>query len=380
MASDGDIVAAVMCLDDDVEDFQLCGLTTMNTVVIGIMTMPLRRDLPRIENYVEEVVPKYSPDSFRTFFRVSRSTFETIATNIAAYPELHPRQPNAGRPQISIEKDLLMGLWYLGSQETVRSIADRFDVSLSTFNDHNRRLLDVFTLHLKTKFISWPARADYRAIIDNFQQMKGFPDVLGAIDGTHIRIKPPHEHAPDYINRKKFHSILLQGVCRENRMFTDINVGWPGRVHDARVLKNSQIWLNGPVFCGRHHLLGDGAYPCKHWLLTPYRDNGHLQRDMVKYNRALSGTRVVIENTFGILKGRFRRLQFVDMVDNGYICKVIVTACILHNMCILEGDELEDHFEDDIVPPVPIPQGQLFQNDAEGPLKRLQITNQLANM
>ena len=34
---------------------------------------------------------------------------------------------------------------YLGTQQTVRSISDRFDVQESTFILHNRRLLDVFS-------------------------------------------------------------------------------------------------------------------------------------------------------------------------------------------------------------------------------------------
>ena len=35
---------------------------------------------------------------------------------------------------------------------------------------------------------------------------------IGAIDGSHIPIKAPVESSASYVNRKGFHSILLQGI------------------------------------------------------------------------------------------------------------------------------------------------------------------------
>ena len=106
-----------------------------------------------------------------------------------------------------------------------------------------------------------------------------FPDILGAIDGSHIPIQAPINNPKwfFYINRKQFHSVVLQGVSVDDLKFTDVNVGWPGRVHDANVLRNSSLWDEGCQNCnnGNYHLLGDGAYPLKEWLLTPYKDNGH---------------------------------------------------------------------------------------------------------
>ena len=38
-------------------------------------------------------------------------------------------------------------------------------------------------------------------------------------------------------------SVILQGVLDHKANFTDIYVGWPSRVHDARVLKNAQTYM-----------------------------------------------------------------------------------------------------------------------------------------
>ena len=104
-----------------------------------------------------------------------------------------------------------------------------------------------------------------------------FSVILGAITGRHIPIQTPIHNPKCYFNRKQFHSIVLQGVCVDDLKFTDVNVGWPGRVHDAKVLRNSSLWDEGFQNCdnGNYHLRGDGAYPLKEWLLTPYKDNGH---------------------------------------------------------------------------------------------------------
>jgi len=142
-----------------------------------------------------------------------------------------------------------------------------------------------------------------------------FPNIIEAIDGSHIPTEPPYDNSQAYYNnRKKFYSFILQGVCNDKLQFIDINVGWPGRVHDVKVLRHSSLWEKVNELCqhGRFHLLGDVAYPLRRWLLTPYRNTGDLNRKQLCYNKSLSSKRQVIERTFGLLKGRFRRLKYVN--------------------------------------------------------------------
>ncbi|XP_032689043.1 uncharacterized protein LOC116852623 isoform X2 [Odontomachus brunneus] len=51
-------------------------------------------------------------------------------------------------------------------------------------------------------------------IMHNFERASGFPKIIGAIDGTHIKIEAPKQNPTDYINRKGYHSIQLQGRMR----------------------------------------------------------------------------------------------------------------------------------------------------------------------
>ncbi|XP_066598850.1 putative nuclease HARBI1 [Prorops nasuta] len=162
---------------------------------------------------------------------------------------------------------------------------------------------------------------------------------MGAIDGCHVQISAPIDHANSYINRKGFQSIVLQGICDPNRKFIDVFTGYCGSVHDARIWQLSKIKRaidNSPqqFFPENTHLLGDSAYPLSKTLLIPYRDNGHLNEVQVNYNRKLSAIRMVIERTYGLLKARFRKLKYVYMYDTDMIPLIILTCCILHNICI----------------------------------------------
>ena len=75
--------------------------------------------------------------------------------------------------------------------------------------------------------------------MEEFEGKKGFPQVIGAIDGCHIPIICPKDDQEDYHNRKGFYSSILQGFVDSHLSFRNINVSWPGRLHDARVLTNS---------------------------------------------------------------------------------------------------------------------------------------------
>lgn len=87
----------------------------------------------------------------------------------------------------------------------------------------------------------------------------------------------------DFFNRKKFHSIVLQGVCDTNRLFWNVCAGQPGGVHDAgqfavsslatqlstrQILVNPVIHLSGLNI--RPYLIGDSAYPSRPYMLKNF--------------------------------------------------------------------------------------------------------------
>jgi hypothetical protein len=78
-------------------------------VMLGLTK--LRRDhVPRIQHYCQQIVPMYSLDDFKSHFRLSRHSFQTLLAEMEKAPTLN----QATGPSINIEKELLMFLWYLG--------------------------------------------------------------------------------------------------------------------------------------------------------------------------------------------------------------------------------------------------------------------------
>ncbi|KAK0146483.1 putative nuclease HARBI1 [Merluccius polli] len=74
-----------------------------------------------------------------------------------------------------------------------------------------------------------------------FAEIGGFPNVIGAIDCTHIAIKAPSEGEYAYVNRKHFHSLNVQIICDAQMRLTNIVARWPGSTHDSFVLTNSSV-------------------------------------------------------------------------------------------------------------------------------------------
>ena len=304
----------------------------------------------RTESYVERIVPAMSDSSFRQHFRLSRPTAQRLVNILGTCPEI-PVPREKGRPTVEIEKQLLITVWYLGNPECIRSVSDRFDVSRSTVLRITTRICNALVNNIAPHFIQWPSGDKLIRTIEGFNENNGLLRCIGAIDGTHIPIKAPHNHHEHYINRKGFHSMQLQVVCDTDMIFTDVYCGWPGAAHDARVLRNSPLFHDAEtrtndIFPGQTYIIGDAAYPLKTWLMTGFKDNGHLTARQKRFTKRLSSKRMVIERGIGLLKGRFRKLKVMVDIDRiRFLPKLVIAACTLHNFCIYSNDEIDDFLQ-----------------------------------
>ncbi|KAK5639752.1 hypothetical protein RI129_010563 [Pyrocoelia pectoralis] len=271
--------------------------------------VPPQRGIPvRNEDYFETVIPNYTLDDFKAHFRMSRNTF-----------------------QFTIKR--FITTWMLAKPESFIAAGDRFNMAKSTSHLIFFEVVSLITT-LRHNIITWPNDIERIRINRRLHNRSGIPGIIGAIDGCHIGIKGPPHNAIDYYNRNSYHSVVLQ----------DIFVGMPGRVHDSRVFRTSPLYntLTGvaPPITAHEHLLGDAAYPLLPFLLKPYRDNGHLTNAQTTFNTRLSSVRSMIEQAFALLKGKFRRLKYLDMSRLDMIPSVITAGCVLHNI-IISNDGLD---------------------------------------
>ena len=198
----------------------------------------------------------------------------------------------------------------------------------------------------KSQYIQFPTGANLQQVIDGFESKCQMIQCAGAIDGCHIPVKPPAQNHTDFYNRKGWYSIVLQGVVDHNYLFTDVMVGSPGSVHDARVLADSHLYckaINKEILnsssikiSGKDtfpFLLGDPAYPLSTWLMKQFPHNSLLSDSQKTFNYQLSRARTVVENAFGRLKARWWRLMKQNEMDVSHVPYVVTTCCILHNTC-----------------------------------------------
>ncbi|CAC5406367.1 HARBI1 [Mytilus coruscus] len=193
----------------------------------------------------------------------------------------------------------------------------------------------------RDEFIKWPRKVDETR--GDFYRLSDFPNVLGAIDGTHVRIQAPSEDEPSFLNRKWVHYVNVQAVCDARGKFTHINANWPGSSHYSHLFRTSQVCTyreqNGGWATGV--LLRDRGYPCRPFFMTPYQNA--VQDHQKKYNRCHCSTRSVIERTFRRMKRRFHILHSEIRMTPGKACKIIIACAILHNICILLNEpDIED--------------------------------------
>ncbi|KAG5895689.1 hypothetical protein JTB14_027012 [Gonioctena quinquepunctata] len=142
----------------------------------------------------------------------------------------------------------------------------------------------------------------------------------GAIDGKHIRIKPPAGSATLYYNYKKIYSVVLLAVVNHNYEFSFVDVGKQGRLSDGGIIdatlfgrRLKEKTLDLPETNGTEEnldfvFIGDAAIALGPHLLTPYSQS-QLTHDSRIYNYRISRARNVVENTFGLITSVFRILH-----------------------------------------------------------------------
>jgi hypothetical protein len=196
---------------------------------------------------------------------------------------------------------------------------------------------------------------------EHFFHLSGFPQVIGAIDGTHIPIKSPGGNEAElYRNRKGYFSINVQAIVDSTCKFTDIVVRWPGATHDATIFNNSLICQRFEQNEFDGFLLGDSGYPCRRYLLTPFLNlDTHAQ---LRYNRSHIVTRTVVEKTFGQWKERFRCLLTPLRLALPTSQNVVIATACLHNLAISLKIPIPDDHEDVRVPNFP----DLINNEQNG--------------
>lgn len=217
-----------------------------------------------------DIFNEYSDSELVKRFRLDRAGI--IAVTDLVRDKLQSRTERS-KP-LSPEAKVAITLRFLATGKMQQCSCDDFGTTQPTISRVITQTLDALAdPDILSQFIHFPlTRHEVQRKQEEFMEKFGFPGVVGAIDGTHVRIVAPSVNEHLYINRKRYHSINVQIVVDANYRIINVVARWPGSVHDARILDESGLKVlfeNNHVPAGCY-LLGDSGYPCKQWLLTPY--------------------------------------------------------------------------------------------------------------
>lgn len=265
----------------------------------------------------------------------------------------HPVFERKGRkPQADIVVQLKVALHVLahdGSHASDSALARILAVSVGSMENYYKRCVIALCSKI-TMFLRWPDREKKAKIKEAFGK-KGFPDVIGAIDGTTLPFyRAPSLDKDSWITRNGEFAMGATAICDDRSVFIYFGTGYPGSCHDSSAFKCTNVYKKQHQhFEGKECMIGDVAYGLTTILITGFKgETNNIQKE---FNHRLSSARMTIEHAFGLLKGRWKslsclRVHIITRQDIDLVSMHISACVVLHNLlkdpeiCDVEYEEL----------------------------------------
>ncbi|KAM7496589.1 hypothetical protein LguiA_021003 [Lonicera macranthoides] len=264
---------------------------------------------------------------------------------------------------MTLNDQVALALRRLSSGESLIAVGDSFGTNHSTVSQVTWRFVEAVEesgLH----HLKWPTDQEMAQIKSNFENIRGLPNCCGSIATTHVTmlLASSNQVNDTWRDRNGNHSMILQvnrvygedttAIVDPNMRFRDVVTGWPGKMSEWSVLKNSSFFklcergerLNGGEIklsegTGvREYIVGGSGFPLLPWLLTPYKGTelrGGVGPAGVDFNKRHLVTRAVAERALGRLKEEWRMIQGeMWRPDKHKLPRIILACCILHNIII----------------------------------------------
>jgi hypothetical protein len=120
----------------------------------------------------------------------------------------------------------------------------------------------------------------------------------------------------------------------------DYDYGCVGSIHDWVLFQKTNIgnYVMKDKFLP-YKLIGDATYQMWAWYYSPFKDEKDgLPRYKAHCNFIQSSTRMSMERTFGILKGKFKFLLKEVNIPLHHMTNLVTTCICLHNMLIANSN------------------------------------------
>ncbi|KAG2193939.1 hypothetical protein INT47_003509 [Mucor saturninus] len=316
--------------------------------------------IPKLDQYREYFL-EWNDEEFIKICRMNKDSFLKLLRLIEGHAIFNNY---SFIPQRDVHVQLAVTLRRLshdGTGNSIEQIATLFGISKGSVTDYTNRCFKAITDNLQ-HLMRWPNKEQRERAAAAIKKQHFFRNCMGYIDGTHFRLSQKPTDCPEsYHNRKGFYSVNCQVVCDERKTTLGFQSGQAGSMCDATCVEHASFMINREAkyfTCGdgasHEYLLGDSGYALHPFVLTPYRRPQVVSSVKCEdFNKVHSSARVAVENTIGVSKGKWRILKNIPIQINCEedimrIHELVHVCGLLHNYLILENDNFEGDFYEDV--------------------------------
>ncbi|XP_043467573.1 protein ALP1-like isoform X1 [Leptopilina heterotoma] len=290
-------------------------------------------------------------EEFYKLYRMSVPQFDKLYEILKTKLE----RSSAVREPLPPQLRFAITLHFLAHGDSIETLCKLYYIGKSTvygiLSDVCQDIWDILSpVYLPEKSVD-----DWKEIAIDYEKKCNFPHCLGSIDGKHIRITKPPNSGSAFFNYKKYYSFVLMAICDAHYRFTWIDVGDYGSLNDASVfgatglaqeLEEKRLPLPEPECLPGtqssipYFLIGDEAFKLRPYMMRPYPRRLVTTSREELFNYCLSSTRMRIEDSLGVLVGKWRVFHKALGFNLSTSVNIVKAAVCLHN-CLITS-ELND--------------------------------------
>ena len=178
----------------------------------------------------------YTELQFKQRFRFRKETVRNITYMLHDDLVRRTRRSFAMAPLLQV----LMALRFLSTGTFCNVVGDTLQISSASVCRIVKRVCRSILSRMSC-LVTMPSVRASMVIKHAFQALAGFPNIIGCIDGTFIKIQKPAINTKEFICRKGFAAINVQIMNGPDMYIYDSIVKWPGTTHDARMFRGSDL-------------------------------------------------------------------------------------------------------------------------------------------
>jgi hypothetical protein len=266
-------------------------------------------------------IEQLSDEQFNNAFRMSRECFDKLVKYVKNFTKI-----------CDLKLKLSLFIYYCAQGTSLRELRSLFGVPKTTIHRYVVEIA-ICLSRLSHRDIKFPTNAEFPELVEGLARPNNPTNAILVIDGTHVAISKPKNLPFNCYNRKGYFSIVWVCVVDYKKRIRGV-VYNNGSVHDARVYRTSNLrTLIESIDPQEACVLGDPAFSGFLNIKSTYSTQNNPLTEEEAW--LLSRQRIVVENTFGLLKNKFTILNkriLNGSEENGI--RLVKSIFWLHNFII----------------------------------------------